>query len=339
MAEKCDKTIGTLSSDGATMAKVIATFCVVLTHSYKIFGYMHLEDRMFYLRGIHAFASCGVPVFFLLSGYFLVLKGKCNWRDNMIKKVKSLMIPYCLFIVFYALISCLGALVLPSFFDNFRQFSLFDWGVHICGIPFFEGPHYYGPLWFVRDLLILNVLSFIIIPISRIVPGYILIPLMLVVYFMPISQLIRYSIPMFVIGVYFGSKKKFPILINPFLVILLLCIGITLPVIVSGTISWMISVFIMGIVILSASELLVQNSIYDTMANKLISYSFPIYLLHEYPVTTLMRLLALWHIPVSFAIFLFLIVPFIIITICIWIVSIWKKGFPKSFAFATGGRY
>ena len=29
-----------LSSDGATLAKVIATFSVVLTHSYKLFKYL-----------------------------------------------------------------------------------------------------------------------------------------------------------------------------------------------------------------------------------------------------------------------------------------------------------
>ena len=67
--------ITTLSSDGATLAKVVATFSVVLVHSYKLFKYLSLDDStVFYLRGFHAFASCGVPVFFLLSGYFLTFK-------------------------------------------------------------------------------------------------------------------------------------------------------------------------------------------------------------------------------------------------------------------------
>jgi len=65
-ANKC---ISSLSSDGATLAKVIATFSVVLTHSYKLFGYMAVDgSSVLYLRGFHAFASCGVPVFFLLWG-------------------------------------------------------------------------------------------------------------------------------------------------------------------------------------------------------------------------------------------------------------------------------
>lgn len=56
--------IGSLSSNGATIAKIIATFSVVLTHSYKLFGYLKIEETdIMYLRGFHAFAACGVPIF------------------------------------------------------------------------------------------------------------------------------------------------------------------------------------------------------------------------------------------------------------------------------------
>ena len=83
-----------LSSDGATMAKVISTFCVVLIHSYKLFKYMDVKSsEIFYLRGVHAFATCGVPIFFLLAGYYLVYKDDWNYRNNLKKKFKSLVIP------------------------------------------------------------------------------------------------------------------------------------------------------------------------------------------------------------------------------------------------------
>ncbi len=51
------KNISALSSDGATLAKVIATFSVVLTHSFKLFKFMgDDESSVFYLKGFHAFA-------------------------------------------------------------------------------------------------------------------------------------------------------------------------------------------------------------------------------------------------------------------------------------------
>jgi len=65
-----NKSISTLSSDGATLAKVIATFCVVITHSHKIFNYLGIPDsEVFYIKGFRAFGNSGVPVFFLLAGF------------------------------------------------------------------------------------------------------------------------------------------------------------------------------------------------------------------------------------------------------------------------------
>ena len=139
-----DKYVSRLSSDGATLAKIIATFSVVFTHSYKLFGYMSVsEDKVFYLRGFHAFAACGVPVFFLLSGYFLVFKGNWDYGKNLKKKFKSLFIPYILFILIYAVISCAGSLVLPGFFDEFRKFTAYDWVMRLFGIPFVIAPRFY----------------------------------------------------------------------------------------------------------------------------------------------------------------------------------------------------
>lgn len=41
-----------MSSDGANLAKVVATFCVVLVHSNNIFGYAQIENNnMLYWGG------------------------------------------------------------------------------------------------------------------------------------------------------------------------------------------------------------------------------------------------------------------------------------------------
>ena len=254
-----NKNIISLSSEDASLAKIIATFSVVLTHSYKLFGYMSVDKSdIFFLRGVHAFAACGVPVFFLLSGYFLVFKDNWNYSINMEKKFKSLVIPYVVFMMIYTIISCIGSFVLPDFFDDFRTFSLSDWVLHVFGIPFVIAPSYYGPLWFIRELMIFNVLSIVLVPLVKKIPGYILIPLALVLYFLPISQIIRYSIPFFIVGMYFGFNKKIPVFnIFLFIVFLFIC-AFSVPIVFEGEIAWKISVLLMAVFIMMVAEKLIE---------------------------------------------------------------------------------
>ena len=331
--------ITALSSDGATLAKVIATFSVVLTHSYKLFKYMGVNDTtVFYLRGFHAFAACGVPVFFLLAGYFLTFKDGWDYKKNIKKKFKSLVIPYCVFILLYALISCVGSLVLPGFFDDFRCFTGYDWFMHLIGIPFVIAPRYYGPLWFVRELFIFNIASIAAVPLVKKTKSYILISVVIIVYFLPVSQIIRYSIPFFVLGMYFGFNKKLPVLSNPFLIITLFLIGFLFPVVSMGKLAWKISVLLMSISVLNVSEMLIRRDRIKRMAQSAIPFSFPIYLLHEYPMTTLMRLLALKHISIPVATAAFFIAPFLIICMCVIVITVWKSLSPKIYSLCTGGR-
>lgn len=329
-----------LSSDGATIAKVLATFSVVLTHSYKLFGYLNIDDQnFFYLRGFHAFAACGVPVFFLLSGYFLTFKDSFDYVKNLKKKVKSLFIPYVLFTVLYAVISCVGSLVLPKFFDDFRQFTAYDWLINLTGIPFVDGPHFYGPLWFLRDLIVFNLLAFILVPIVKKVPNYILIPLMLILYFMPISQFIRYPIVFFVLGMCFGIKKKIPVISNIVVVIMVFLAAFILPIVFYTDWAWKISVLLMFVSIINISGKCAENIKLSEFANKLIPYSFPVYLLHEYPMTSAMKLIALKHLSIGINVAIFLATPFLIIALCILVSYLWKRFLPKVFAVFFGGRY
>ncbi len=334
-----DKKLTKLSSDGATLAKVIATYGVVLTHSYKLFKYMDVQtSEVFYLRGFHALAACGVPVFFLLSGYFLVFKDNWDYKNNLKKKFKSLVIPYCSFILIYALISMIGSLAMPRFFDDFRNFTAHDWLMHLFGIPFVIAPSYYGPLWFVRELMIFNILSIVLVPAVKKTPDYLLIPIMLIIYFLPISQIIRYSIPFFITGMCFGFKKRIPVPNQPAVLIILSVIGFVFPIALPGEIPWKISVFLMAVSIVSVSENLVGNEKVTKMAKAAIPFSFPIYLLHEYFMTTIIRLLALKHISILLANIAFFVMPFLIIGLCVLIIIVWKRLAPRMYAVCTGGR-
>lgn len=335
-----NKNLSALSSDGATLAKVIATFGIVLTHAHKIFGYLGVADsRIFYLRGLHAFGTSGVPLFFLLSGYFLTVKGSFDYQRNLKKKFRSLVIPYCLFMLVYALISCAGSQVFPSFFDDFTKFSARDWFMHLVGIPFVVGPEFYGPFWFLRELFILNVLAFALVPASKKIPGYILIPAMILLYFLPVRRMLRYSIPFFVAGMYFGNRKNIPILRNPLHLAAFTLAALAFPMFIMGNMSRQVSIFLMALATLMIAGKLSEREDMRSFGKKAIPFSFPIYAMHEYPMVTTMRLLALRHISVPAAVAAFFIVPLLVIFACVCVTIVWRRLSPKSFMLFTGGRY
>ena len=95
----------------------------------------------------------------------------------------------------------------------------------------------------------------------------------------------------------------------------------------------------MAIFIITISEILAADNNIKNIAKIAIPFSFPIYLLHEYPMTTTMRRLAMKHISVPLATAAFLIVPFLIIALCVIVIIVWKRLLPKSFSIFTGGRY
>ncbi len=110
-------------------------------------------------------ARCAVPLFFLFSGYLLFRKEE-PFARIVRKKTRSLLVPYLLWngmaVAFYA-----AAQALPlarDYFTNpandFRSFGLLQWvdafaGLFTSRAPF---PIVY-PLWFIRDLFILSLLS------------------------------------------------------------------------------------------------------------------------------------------------------------------------------------
>lgn len=329
-----------LSSDGATMAKIIATFCVVLGHSYKLFKFLHTEtSEIFYLNSVHGFCISCLPVFFGLAGYYLVVKDHWDYRNNLKKKFRSLVIPFLGFIAIYAVISCVGSLIFPAFFDDFRKFTAQDWLMHLIGIPFLKDPIFYGPLWFVRDLMILNILSFALVPIVKKVPGYLLIPVMTALYFAPIDRQICNSIPFFVTGMYFGFKKKIPILNNPIQIAAVAIVGFAVPIMFEGEIALEISILLFAISTLAISEKLIKNERIKKMAKMAILFSFPVYLLHEYPMTTITRLLAMQHISTPFAVAAFFVLPIPVIALCTGVAALWKRILPKTYMLLTGGRF
>lgn len=93
-------------------------------------------------------AEAAVPVFFLFSAYLQSIKSN-KYSVLIQKKTKSLVIPYCLWILFYCIINRF----IPSSFSEFIHYTI-GFSTLSGGTPLIA-----SQFWFIRDLIILSFLS------------------------------------------------------------------------------------------------------------------------------------------------------------------------------------
>ena len=113
---------------------------------------------------------CAVPGFFFLSAMFLYRK-EFSWRENVRKKFRSLMIPYLLISVIWTVIYYFAQRVDTLHIFSMRPGMEFERGLEgwinaIFGLdvrrPWDNHAPLVGPLWFIRNLFVLNLLAVLI---------------------------------------------------------------------------------------------------------------------------------------------------------------------------------
>ena len=116
--------------------------------------------RFFLSNGV---ARAAVPGFFLTSAVLLYRK-PFRWKENLAKKLRTLGIPYLILNTLWIAVF-FAAQQLPfarDFFSNpdkiIGSWGPMDWLNAYLGFSGSRYPFLY-PLWFVRDLLVLNLLS------------------------------------------------------------------------------------------------------------------------------------------------------------------------------------
>lgn len=103
-----------------------------------------------------------VPMFFLISSVLLYSK-EFTWKSNMNKKLKSLVLPYLLWITIYILIYCIGQGIpmTSSYFANenrqIRNMRVMDFIGAYTGIG--GNGLFVNSFWFLRDLIFLNIFA------------------------------------------------------------------------------------------------------------------------------------------------------------------------------------
>ena len=140
---------------------VIAAFMVVILHAGE--PQMIGSSGWWWVEIFKTVSKVAVPYFFVAAGFFLAghIDESGWWRKEVVKRMRTLMIPF----VTWSLLWWLFYLPFGIYADYLHSrelgfsLSLFDgkW-VRILGINLFQCP-FYSPLWFLRALFLIVVLS------------------------------------------------------------------------------------------------------------------------------------------------------------------------------------
>lgn len=185
---------------------LLATIFVVYRHSFVIqafYGSDLCSSQMliFLTRWIANLTEIAVPLFFIISGFFFLGKEYNTWflYKNMIaKKAKTLFVPF----VFWNLIGLLVLIVSKQEIVPQDYLSL---------IKNFFISDYYGPLWYVRDIMILMLLvplyQWVFDTKFRLILGLFMIALL--IYWMPVDCTVLSSegLLFFTLGGILGKSK------------------------------------------------------------------------------------------------------------------------------------
>lgn len=112
-------------------------------------------------------ARLAVPLFFFFSG-FLFFRGSeltiTSWFEKIRKRIKTLLVPYLIWNALYLLFYFLGEQVVPQMFSG-RYPSISDTSLFNLVTWFWnraDGMPLDQPLWFIRDLMVVNLFAYVI---------------------------------------------------------------------------------------------------------------------------------------------------------------------------------
>lgn len=176
--------------------RCISAVFVVFIHSVNFFGYMNVNNSNIVFNLLINLFNTAVPIFFLISGFLTFLKQDIDYKKHYKKKLRSLVLPYVIWIIIYYIFNLLlNFLNLdPSnTLKNANFLKLF------IGIPFYTNPLLYAPLWFLRDLILLNILVPILDKLYKKINYKIIVLILLILLFMPIPLHLYQSL-FFILG-------------------------------------------------------------------------------------------------------------------------------------------
>lgn len=352
-------------------------FLVVLIHCQDV-GDVPLESGQFLYNAIKfgfssVFTIGAVPCFFFISGYFFFAKfthfSILEYWKVLKKKTKTLLIPYISWIILAFILSLLFNVVLQKTEMSLWQYSLYkiremdgwhmfwdysQWGgtnKNWLGSPQIMTGPYGGPLWFLRDLIVLTCLSPFILWYLRGTKllGTLILQFCFISGIWPnISGFTVVAVSYFTLGGYFSLYKISPIAVlnkmQPYTYIACFLLAIWYYMLwgrstVLGNIIYPFFVITSVISIITMAAYAANKGF--KVSNRLTSCSFFVYLMHTIFSIPISRLLVNKILPQNIlvvALLRYILLIMFVICISVGCYMLLKRFFPKSLIVLSGGR-
>lgn len=347
-------------SDRIQFIKLIFCVMVIFTHSYVseihfadsvvvLEKYAWLEIMKFILSKI--IVKCAVPGFLLISAVLLYRKD-FSWGENLKKKITTLVVPYLILNTFWIAFNYFIhefkplSMLFESQQSQISQWGIIEWTDAYLGMK--EFPFVY-PLWFLRDLFLLNLISKILKWVIDKFPKMWLIFIIIVLFLNNIRLLafrqfaddvVFFSLGYYIVkyDLHFRDLDKINIRLAGLIYAILIVISyLTREMPVYHF--FLTFSNIVGILFFARCS---DYFIHRKYKNKLLwtaKYSFSIYLFHEMSLTSLRKI---WFKIFSASIFFqeasYFILPLLIILFCIALSRIMEKFIPRFYGTLTGNR-
>lgn len=324
-------------SDYLTSMKVYATILVVYAHGENIFEYAHFDESTPICRVISVVNVIAVPIFYMISGYLLFRK-PFDTKMNILKKIRSLLIPFLFWNSLWFLFEMGGSILVPQYFQPLGIGSAKDFLKKYFGIPLGGLCPNYDPLWFVRDLFVLNLLAGVVRHVYKLIDYRLILLVLIGFWFSTMNSQARQAICFWCLGGLMGyhqlsftipHPRVFAFATGP--------LGVLIPLFSTNLYLNRIAVLCWLVFALSCMSCIPNT---QKILARFIPYSFSIYVMHG-KLLSILQIIMVKTIPQTTLTIIieYLILPSIVIGICVFVSKIMSHVMPKVYALAIGNRY
>ena len=357
----CNYRISQDMSERINIFRLIMTILVIFNHSNSNLSLFsgealtvsvsHWVSESKYIIA-HFFGRATVPGFFMVSAILLYRK-PFNWASNMKRKLRSIAVPYfiinCGWILLFFIVQLFP--FSSSIFNNpdniIANWDLRQWCNALLGAPDKVVPFVY-PLWFLRDLFIMNLLAGIIWKLVDKLPEPTFIAAIIAwLWFAQSNSSVPdfQSVCFWIFGTYIVKRNINPAKLDKIPTVLIAAI-LALCIYAEKLHRYDINYLVLYNLSITLSLLLVFRICTYIKCGKfksallwLSGYSFSIYLFHEFTTLTFRKIVASLLPASNVSYFLqFMLTPFIVAGFCLILSLLLQKLFPRFYALLSGGR-
>ncbi len=307
--------------------------------------------------------NCAVPLFYVFAAYLQAKKAD-SYKILIKKRVRTLALPYILWLGIYLIFSYVLRPVISSLLSSspitsnmeILNWNIKDWILQLFGYGQYLGfdvpyniPLIASQFWFVRDLMILVLISPVLVYLIKRFPiGTFIFINVLHFSGIQIHFVIDYALYFYTLGLFWGiydfdlfkkiDKISWVEIITLFVLALVgeKCLSSEKQALLNK-----IRIILSGILFLKLSALIIKNEKVFSMSKYFAAFSFFLYAIHMPVLLTLLQKIWIRILPMKnpfFCLFEYFGVTIIVILVGTAFGIALKKVCPKFFALLTGGR-